>query len=411
MCDMKKRKIPITILPLKQRYNDNVPTLLNTVIVIHLHYLDTIFYYLNYIESIPDYIDIIITTSNFKIEETILQSEIYKRKKCIIVEKNNRGRDISALLVATRKKILEYDYICFIHDKEIKNSIYKTDIDKWVHCLWENMIGSTEYIENILMEFHKNSKLGILVPPNPISEHFPISFKKSWLKNYENTKMLVKKMNLECKLSIDNPPNTLGTVFWARVPAIRKLLEIEWSYEDFDPEPLENDGTISHAIERVFSYLAADAGYYTEWVMTDCYASKRLEYMQSVIQEAFFRLKESLGIQHISELYDYEEKTISLYSFCNKYKKIYIYGAGEYGNLCLIRLKNLGKKVSAFLVTELKSSVMDIDGIPVIKFSRSQLTKDSGIIIAINPLEQSNIIETINSEKKDFSNLYYYDGV
>lgn len=31
----------------------------------------------------------------------------------------NRGRDVSALLVATKKFIMNYDYVCFMHDKKV----------------------------------------------------------------------------------------------------------------------------------------------------------------------------------------------------------------------------------------------------------------------------------------------------
>lgn len=43
--------------------------------------------------------------------------EFRDRKNYRAILKNNRGRDISALLVAGREFFTEYDYVCFIHDK------------------------------------------------------------------------------------------------------------------------------------------------------------------------------------------------------------------------------------------------------------------------------------------------------
>ena len=57
----------------------------------------------------------------------------------------------------------------------------------------------------------------------------------------------------------------VGTVYWSRVDALRKLFEYEWKYEDFDMEPLAEDGTLSHAIERILEFVARDAGYESKW--------------------------------------------------------------------------------------------------------------------------------------------------
>ncbi|NBH19789.1 rhamnan synthesis protein F, partial [Clostridiaceae bacterium] len=69
--------------------------------------------------------------------------------------------------------------------------------------------------------------------------------------HFELTQKLAKELNLHCNLSIDKSPITLGTVFWARSDALEKILKKEWKYEDFDEEPLKDDGTISHVIERI----------------------------------------------------------------------------------------------------------------------------------------------------------------
>ena len=67
-----------------------------------------------------------------------------------------------------------------------------------------------------------------------------------------------------------------GSCFWFRTDALRKLFKYDWKYEDFPEEPLPIDGTISHAIERCYAYVAQDAGYYSAIVMCDEYA--KIEY-------------------------------------------------------------------------------------------------------------------------------------
>jgi rhamnosyltransferase len=54
------------------------------------------------------------------------------------------------------------------------------------------------------------------------------------------------------------------------------LFDHPWTYDDFPEEPLPIDGTVMHAIERIYSFVCQDAGYYPAIVMSDRYAS--LEY-------------------------------------------------------------------------------------------------------------------------------------
>ena len=48
----------------------------------------------------------------------------------------------------------------------------------------------------------------------------------------------------------------LGTIFWFRPAALKPLFDHDWQWEDFPPEPNDIDGTILHAIERAYGYVA-----------------------------------------------------------------------------------------------------------------------------------------------------------
>lgn len=204
------------------------------VVIIHLHYLDTLNRYIEYAKNIPDHIDLIFSTAIDEIKERLDTDVVKGRKNCKVIRKKNRGRDISAFLVACRKDILEYDFVCFLHDKKEKAQVYEGDTEKWIRCLWENMIGSKEFIDNLLETFHENENLGLLVSPAPISEHFPATYINMWGNNFEKTQLIAQRLRLKCDLDPAKPPITLGTVFWARVEALKKLFETEWRYEDFD---------------------------------------------------------------------------------------------------------------------------------------------------------------------------------
>ena len=138
-------------------------------IVIHMHYSDSFDRYKKYIDNIPPEIKVFFTTSNDELKNRI-QVYIEHRDNCRIIEKNNRGRDISSFLVACREEILKYEYVCFIHDKKEKSQALKSDTDKWLYSQWENILGSYKYLGNIISYFEKNAEVGLLLPPIPLGE-------------------------------------------------------------------------------------------------------------------------------------------------------------------------------------------------------------------------------------------------
>lgn len=74
--DIKKRKNLNIILPLNLNYSITASISQRILIVVHLHYASTVNYYLKYMESIPDYIDIIITSSEKEVNKILLQSDM-----------------------------------------------------------------------------------------------------------------------------------------------------------------------------------------------------------------------------------------------------------------------------------------------------------------------------------------------
>ncbi|WP_186802655.1 rhamnan synthesis F family protein [Lacrimispora celerecrescens] len=376
-------------------------------VFIHMHYEDTVKYYFKYIINIPEPIDIYITVSNKATKAKIFECiKEYRMKNCFLIDKNNRGRDISALLVACRNKILEYQYICFAHDKKEKSDYTKTDTQFWIEGLWENTMGSTEYIYNIKELFVNNKKLGIIFPPNPLSDQISLSMVNTWFKNFDLTRKLAEELGLVCNISEDKPPIALGTVFWCRVAALRKLFIKEWDYEDFPDEPLPHDGTISHAIERILAYVAQDAGYLAGITMTDTYAGKQFEYRNMILAEAFNCLSNNTGISSVSDLFHYDEKRKKMESFFELYSNIYIYGTGFFGIRSFRMMETLGKRPKAFIVSDGERTAVELNEIPILEISEVKLDKDYGIILAVSPKYVEEIKRLL--AKKKFDNFTVY---
>lgn len=408
--DIKHKNNLNFILPINKRLGLSLENtyLKKIVIIMHFYYLETVKNYFKYIDSVPHDIDIIFTVSDKKVKEELTDFISGKDGNYKIIEKNNRGRDISALLVACRKEILKYDFFCFLHDKKEKKKEWKEDTEIWIRCLWENMIGSTEYIENIRGLLMEKSEIGLLAPPIPLSDFSTMAYDNVWYDNFDLTKELAKNFKLKCDLVSNRNPITLGTVFWAKTEALKKILLNEWKYDDFPEEPLSDDGTVSHALERFWAYVAQDAGYKTGWVMTDRYAAEQMEYSNSLMPKAFHYLNKSMGISRPNELIHYEEIVNDLKQFRQRYQTLYIFGTGIWGKRCHTMLRNEKIEVEAFLVSPEFNKEEDVlEGKPIYTLDQVELEPTCGIIVAIGMKNRDEIMDYIYKKNEQFTNIYF----
>ncbi len=243
-------------------------------LIFHAYFPDLIDSAAQYINNMPSNADVYITTDTP--EKKALFEERFKNNKfnkleVILIE--NRGRDVSALLVASKGFIMDYDYVCFAHDKKITQlkpcSIGASFI---YHCL-ENVLGSEDYVKNIIDTLHANKRMGLLTPMPPMHSAYNLILGSEWGPNYDVTRRLADRLRLKVDISKDKQPIAPhGTMFWFKPKSMKKLFDENWEYMDFPKEPNKTDRTLLHAIERIYSYVAQDAGYYTGWCFNKEYA-------------------------------------------------------------------------------------------------------------------------------------------
>lgn len=365
----------------------------NVAVIIYLFYEEYLYKYLSYIDKIPQDFNIYIVSSNNKLYEMINWYRLQNQNKRIeLVKKENRGRDISALLVACREICLKYEYICFVHDKKKKEWIPELDFELWIENLWGNSLGTEKYILNLLYLLERNTEIGILVPPEPIGTYLNAWYINAWGNNFEIAQKLTEELKLNCDLDISKSPITLGTVFWARSIALKKLFEKEWSYLDFNEEPLNENGTISHAIERIIGYVVQDAGYNIGTVMNISYARTLLSYTQKNLSAIYQLLEDDYGF---SDVEDFLQKRKEIYEFCQKNKKVYLYGAGKIGKGCLRLLRAEGYKPLGYIISNVEQKNQKIEGLPVQTLAEITNIADTGIIITVSRKMQAEIVEKL----------------
>ena len=280
--DIRKAMHLDYVLP-SQAINPQTHDRPRSAFIYHVYFMDLLEDTCHYIASLPEETDLYITSTEDKIpqiREYMQQHGISHQATFIPVI--NRGRDVSALLVAACPVVLsgKYDVIGFAHDKKSsqnqENGHHGTESQGFAYKLMENTLGSEAYVKNILTLFAENPRLGQVTPPPPYHAlYFAHTIPHDWGANYEITKELLEdRLGIHAPLSPTKPTaSAMGSCYWFRVEALKPLFEYGWKYEDFLPEgQMGEDGTISHAIERANGYICQSRGYYPAWVLSDRYA-------------------------------------------------------------------------------------------------------------------------------------------
>lgn len=174
----------------------------------------------------------------------------------------NRGRDIAPFLVTFAQEIRSLDYVCHVHGKKS----VRTGVEQaaWRRHLHDALLGSEERVRAIFAAFRLDSALGMVHPaPGPFVPYWA----HGWLGARHIGEPLVARLGVDvpadCTFDV-----AAGSMLWARVAALRPLLDLGLRLEDFPPEEGQRDGTLQHAIERAFVHVARAAGYRARVVET-----------------------------------------------------------------------------------------------------------------------------------------------
>ncbi|PWM34404.1 MAG: rhamnan synthesis protein F [Clostridiales bacterium] len=293
------------ILPMD--YSVAKPAHTAIAVIFHAFYIDIMERYLHNIAAFPEGTDFFFTTDTeekkAELQKLLLPYENRFQITYSLVE--NRGRDVSALLIGCRDVVLskKYDLICFMHDKKGlgSQSAYTYIGQSFSDCCFENIAPTADYVNNVVDLFNRQTKLGIAVPPPPKNADYYKIIGGSWASdaNYPNVQKLLSQLNISVPLDPQKPPVApYGTVFWFRPNALLPLFEREWRYTDFPVEPSANDGELPQAIERAYSLIAQGRGYYPSVVMSSSYAEQEVTRMTEIAHTYVDLTMKHVGCYH-----------------------------------------------------------------------------------------------------------------
>ena len=286
-----KQLVLTEILPADQTKTTHEPGSLGAFV--HIYREDMAEFMKGQLKTLPAYADLHISTDTAKkkaVLERVFAGMPLNKVEVHVVK--NRGRGEGALLVGMGKLIMDYDVACIMHDKSspYEGASNYTISHGFSYKVYENMTKSADYVSNILQAFAKNERLGIAMPPEPNHALYDSAFADLWTnpQNFNNTQDLLRGLGCDIKPTKDQHPIfPVGGMFWCRPKALKKMFTHDWKYEDFPPEPIKTDGTILHAIERSYSYVAQDAGYYSTIIMNNEFAELEYENLKYNLQNVY----------------------------------------------------------------------------------------------------------------------------
>lgn len=224
----------------------------------HIFYESLISELINKINNIPIKFDLYISVISNEIKEKIINYINNTHSKMNYLEINiyeNRGRDVFPFLRQLKDKFKNYKYICHVHTKRSLSNSYIGVL--WRNYLYNNLLGDTNIISEILMNFDKSNKIGIIFP-----ETYYLIFNDA---NVLNTKTKKYSNLILKKIFPGNEIGNLkafpaGNMFWSRTKAIFQIFIYDFS-KYFSKEKDQKNDTIMHGIERIWLYLVKMNGF------------------------------------------------------------------------------------------------------------------------------------------------------
>lgn len=225
-------------------------------IVLHIFYPDFVAKFEKALRWFPSNVDVFVTAANEEIKNAAL-SRIGKLSNVDNIKTTlceNRGRNFGPFLVNFGKELLNYDLMCHLHSKK---SLYSgREQTQWFDYLNNFLLRDKHVVKSVLRLFDEHQDLGM---------YYPTSFwmMPAWVNHWTCNKSFAKQFvnDWELDISDDFLNYPVGGMFWARPQAIKSLLENDYGYTDFPEEPLPNDGSWLHALERILGLMAEKEGY------------------------------------------------------------------------------------------------------------------------------------------------------
>ena len=212
-------------------------------VVVHLYYADLTGQISSYLRNILDPFDVYVTERAIRrCIPAIFDAFTGVAQSVTVALCENRGRDIGPFLSLYRSGAFDqYAAVLKVHSKK---SRYSEQGSFWRDQLFSSLVGNSFAVKNIL-KLLRRGDVGIIVPHG-----YYLTHDEFWGANRSKVDHLLRSALRE-----QGEPELgffAGSMFWFKPVALRPLKSIPEDDLKFEPELGIQDGTLAHALERIF---------------------------------------------------------------------------------------------------------------------------------------------------------------
>ncbi len=226
----------------------------SAALVVHLFYRDLLDELCALIGNVPGPMDVFITVADDAPLEWVRTLRA-KLPNAYLLAVPNRGRDILPFfLMLPVLQQLGYATACKLHSKK---SPHREDGQDWRALLWQGLF-SPQSVVVASKAFESDKSLGLLAPANALTDLDQLDI-------YTNNRPWLDRLlkHIEPRRSKGNYRLRFpaGSMFWFRPNAMPSMTELGIEAADFEVELGQVDGTLAHALERLFAFGVAARRY------------------------------------------------------------------------------------------------------------------------------------------------------
>lgn len=177
-----------------------------------------------------------------------------------IVVTPNQGRNVLPLLREGWPGLRNCDLVLHVHTKQTPHQSFG---ELWSRELIRTLAGTADQVNAVTAAFAADQQLGMVIP-RPCEAIRPYLH---WGANFELACWISQALWPQRQLSIEAPlAFPAGMMFWFRPNALEPLIAAEAFMQSPPQEPLLDDGTSLHALERLTLHACEVAGYHWRYV-------------------------------------------------------------------------------------------------------------------------------------------------
>lgn len=240
-----------------QPSNPRRPCRFSGSVAVHLHlfHVDMVVDFRRWLEAIPVPFDLFVSVPHNSEVITAERAfaELGNVRRIVAAPFPNVGRDMAPMIAGFGRRLAPYDLVLHMHSKKSTHTPGKRD---WSVQMAHHLLGTRGHAAAMMELFEDRPDLGMVFPVY----HPSVRKQIKWGANFSTVRSLMARMGAPLKKT-DLTPFPAGSFFAIRGEVLRPLLAGDFSFEDFGEEAGQIDGTLAHAIERLFPLLCRQLGY------------------------------------------------------------------------------------------------------------------------------------------------------